>query len=130
MPIYPRLIPSLRWCKELRRRASTSPTSRMKMVAAWTVALLAELTHQSYLIDHYYLLEESHLPILIALAVFLACWQVMTVGIMLPSSMPILYIVVHASRRQKYTRRIQVAFMAGYALVWTLFGVAAFRGEH
>jgi len=71
------------------------------VVAAWTLALLAVLTNQSYLINHHYLLEQSHLPVLLALVVFLACWQVMTVGMMLPSSMPMLYMMVHASRQQE-----------------------------
>src|SRR6266851_4318900 len=99
------------------------------VIAAWTVALLATLTNQSYLINHHYLLEQSHLPVLVALVVFLACWQVMTVGMMLPSSMPMLYMMVHASRRQKHTWAIQAAFLAGYALVWTAFAVAAFLGD-
>ncbi len=99
------------------------------VVAAWTLALLAVLTNQSYLINHHYLLEQSHLPVLVALVVFLACWQVMTVGMMLPSSMPMLYMMVHASRRQKHTWAIQAAFLAGYALVWTAFAVAAFLGD-
>ena len=48
--------------------------------AAWTVVLLAVLTKQTFLINHNYLLTQSHLPWLVALAVFLVCWQVMTVG--------------------------------------------------
>ena len=99
------------------------------VVAAWTLALVAVLANQSYLINHHYLLEQSHLPVLVALVVFLACWQVMTVGMMLPSSMPMLYMMVHASRRQKHTWAIQAAFLAGYALVWTAFAVAAFLGD-
>jgi predicted metal-binding membrane protein len=99
------------------------------VIAAWTLALVAVLTNQSYLINHHYLLEQSHLPVLVALVVFLACWQVMTVGMMLPSSMPMVYMMVHASRRQKHTWAIQAAFLAGYALVWTAFAVAAFLGD-
>ena len=99
------------------------------VIAAWTLALVAVLTNQSYLINHHYLLEQSHLPALVALVVFLACWQVMTVGMMLPSSMPMVYMMVHASRRQKHTWAIQAAFLAGYALVWTAFAVAAFLGD-
>src|SRR6266849_1022245 len=86
------------------------------VVAAWTIAGLSALTNQSYLINHHYLLEVSHLPVLVALVVFLACWQVMTVGMMLPSSMPMFSMIVHASRRQKHTWAIQAAFLAGYAL--------------
>src|SRR5713101_8306203 len=99
------------------------------VVAAWTIAGLSVLTNQSYLINHHYLLEASHLPVLVALVVFLACWQVMTVGMMLPSSMPMVYMIVHAARRQKHTWAIQAAFLAGYALVWTAFAVAAFLGD-
>jgi predicted metal-binding membrane protein len=99
------------------------------VAAAWTLALMAVLTNQSSLINHHYLLEESHLPVLVALVIFLACWQVMVVGMMLPSSMPMLYIMVHASRRQGRPCTIQLAFLAGYAIVWTGFAAAAFLGD-
>ncbi len=101
----------------------------MIVVAAWTLALLSVLTNQSYLINHHYLLEQSHLPLLVALVVFLACWQVMTAGMMLPASMPMLYMMVQASRRQGRPRTIQLAFLAGYAVVWTGFAAAAFLGD-
>jgi predicted metal-binding membrane protein len=99
------------------------------VIAAWTAALLAALTNQSYLINHHYLLEESHLPWLAAFAVFLACWQVMTVAMMLPSSMPMVYMMVHASRQQQQPRVVQAAFLAGYAIVWTAFALVAFLGD-
>src|SRR5260370_30878703 len=70
----------------------------MIVVAAWTLALLAVLTNQSYLINHHYLLEQSHLPLLVVLVVFLAGFQVMTAGIMPPSSMPLLSLLVPARR--------------------------------
>jgi predicted metal-binding membrane protein len=99
------------------------------VAAAWTLAGLAVLTNQSYLINHHYLLEESHLPVLVALIVFLACWQVMTVGMMLPSSMPMVYMMVHASRQQRRPRAVQAVFLAGYAFVWTAFSLVAFLGD-
>src|SRR3989442_4826498 len=99
------------------------------VVAAWTIAGLSVLTNQSYLINHHYLLEESHLPVLVALVVFLACWQVMTVGMMLPSSMPMVYMIVHAGRQQKRSYAVTLAFLAGYALVWTAFALVAFLGD-
>ena len=67
------------------------------VAAAWAVALLATLTHQTYLIDHDYLLEQSRLPWLITLVIFLVVWQIMTVAMMLPSSLPMVYMLVHAS---------------------------------
>src|SRR5438046_517628 len=99
------------------------------VIVAWTVALVAALTNQNSLIDHYYLLEESHLSPLLALVVFLACWQVMTVAMMLPSSMPLVSMLVHASRQQPHPRAVQAAFLAGYALVWTAFALGAFVGD-
>src|SRR5271157_786937 len=99
------------------------------VVAAWSIAGLAALTNQSYLINHRYLLEQSHLPVLVALLVFLACWQVMTVGMMLPSSMPMVYMIVHAGRQQSRPRAVPGAFLAGYAVVWTAFALVAFLGD-
>ncbi len=97
--------------------------------AAWALAGLSVLTNQSCLINHHYLLEESHLPVLVALVVFLAGFQVMTVGMMLPSSIPMLSMMAHASRKQGQPRMIQLAFMAGYAVVWMAFAAAAFLGD-
>lgn len=54
-----------------------------------------------------------HLPVLVALVVFLACWQVMTVGMMLPSSMPMVYMIVHAGRKQRHPYAVPGAFLAG-----------------
>ena len=99
------------------------------VVAAWTLAGFAVFTNQSYLINHHYLLEESHLPTLVALVVFLACWQVMTAGMMLPSSMPMVYMIVHAGRQQRRPVAISGAFLAGYVVVWTAFALVAFLGD-
>jgi len=123
---------------ELKNQERTRSTSRPRalvlwpwamIIAAWTLALLAVITNQTYLINHHYLLEESHLPTFTALVVFLACWQVMTVAMMLPSSMPMMYMMVHASRKQRRPLVVQMAFLAGYAVVWTAFAVAAFLGD-
>src|SRR6266704_1887362 len=112
----------------LRRRAPVL-WPWMLVIAAWAVAGLAVLTNQSYLINHHYLLEESHLPVLVALVVFLACWQIMTVGMMLPSSMPMVYMIVHAGRQQRRPHAIPGVFLAGYAVVWTAFALVAFLGD-
>src|SRR5439155_14391911 len=99
------------------------------VVAAWTLALLAVLTNQSYLINHHYLLEQSHLPVLLALVVFLACWQVMTVGMMLPSSMPMVYMIVYAGQQQRRPLAVPAAFLVAYGVVWTAFALCAFLGD-
>jgi predicted metal-binding membrane protein len=97
--------------------------------AAWALALLATLTHQSYVIDHRFLLEQSGLPWLLALLLFLAMWQVMTLAMMLPSSMPMLKMLIYASRKQARPHAVQAAFLAAYAAVWTGFAVLAFAND-
>ena len=99
------------------------------VAAAWLLAGLAVLTNQSELINHHYLLEESHLSLPVALLVFLACWQIMTVGMMLPSSMPMVNMVIHAGRQQKRPHAVPAAFLAAYAVVWTAFALVAFLGD-
>jgi predicted metal-binding membrane protein len=96
---------------------------------AWALALGAELTNQSHLISHDYLIEESLLPLPLAILIFLAGWQVMTAGMMLPSSLPIMRMMTHAARRQRHTVTTIAIFVAAYASIWTAFGVAAFFGD-
>jgi predicted metal-binding membrane protein len=113
------------------------------VLAAWASAILALLANRPYLLDHHLLLG-GHLmrmgghymrmggvglPWPVALAVFLGTWQVMTVAMMLPSSMPMLYMLIHASRQQRRPGRVQAAFVAGYAAVWSAFAVAAFAAD-
>lgn len=96
---------------------------------AWALALVAELTNQSHLISHDYLIEESLLPLPLALLIFLAGWQVMMAGMMLPASLPIMRMMTHAARQQRQTVATIALFVAAYATVWTVFGIAAFFGD-
>jgi predicted metal-binding membrane protein len=134
MPAAPVPGPPAPVVKTLRR--SHRPVERntirwpwLLVAAAWAAALLATLSGHRELVDHHYLLEESSLPWLLAVAVFLLCWQVMLVAMMLPSSMPLIKMVIYASRRQARPVAVQAAFLAGYAVVWTAFAVAAFVGD-
>jgi predicted metal-binding membrane protein len=122
----------------LKNQESTRPSSRRRapviwpwilVFTAWTVALVAFLTKQNNLIDHHYLIEQSHLPLLAAFGLFLVGWQIMTIAMMLPSSMPMVYMMVYASRKQQCSWHTMAAFLAAYALVWTAFACAAFIGD-
>jgi predicted metal-binding membrane protein len=99
------------------------------VAAAWGIALLATLLHLRFLIDHHWLIEGSGLPWLLALGIFLACWQVMTVAMMLPSSTPMVRMMTFAARKQPQPLRVLGAFLAGYAAIWTAFALAAFIGD-
>ncbi|HEX6797216.1 MAG TPA: DUF2182 domain-containing protein [Ktedonobacterales bacterium] len=114
---------------QTRRRRAPAHWPWVLVALAWTAALLAAVTGRRELIDHHYLLEESGLAWPVAAAVFLACWQVMIVAMMLPSSMPMVQMMTYAARRQGRRISILVAFLAGYAAVWTGFAVVAFTGD-
>ena len=96
---------------------------------AWGVALLATLLRLRFLIDHHWLIEASGLPWLLAVLVFLACWQVMTLAMMLPSSIQMMKMMTYAARKQSRAYAILGAFVAGYAAVWTGFALVAFAGD-
>lgn len=100
------------------------------VLAAWALALLATWTHQSYLINHDYLIIESGLPWAAALLLFLVFWQVMTAAMMFPSSLPRLaHVVQTSSSPSSHPHRVIAAFLVGYAAIWTGFGAVAFLGD-
>ncbi|QBD79016.1 DUF2182 domain-containing protein [Ktedonosporobacter rubrisoli] len=108
--------------------------SRLGILWPWTLALvawlalfMATLTNQLVLFDHDYLLNSGHLPWLLALAVFLLMWQVMTLAMMLPSTLPTLFLLVPERGRGGW--KMQAIFLLVYAAVWTIFGVLAFLGD-
>lgn len=97
------------------------------VAGAWLVALLATWTHQTYLLNHEYLIERSGLSWPAALVLFLSCWQVMTAAMMVPSSLPILQRAANSARA--WLPSSQAVFLAGYASVWTGFAGVAFAGD-
>ncbi|HEU4784378.1 MAG TPA: DUF2182 domain-containing protein [Ktedonobacterales bacterium] len=97
--------------------------------AAWMTAITATLLGWRVLIDHHYLLEESRLPWVVAALVFLVGWQVMLVAMMAPSGVLIMPGMTADWSRRRYSRRKLALFFAGYASVWTVFGLLAFTGD-
>ena len=91
---------------------------------AWAVALAAEASGTASALHHDDLFEGG-LPRWAALVLFLVSWQLMTAAMMLPSSLPLVRLFWAASRR----REALGAFLGGYVLVWSLFGLAAFAGD-
>src|SRR5262252_7479182 len=132
MPVlHPSAIHRLSTTKQEQAREGTGRRLRalvlwpwLLVALAWAVLVLATVTHQIYLLDHHYLLQASGLPWLAAFEVFLFCWQVMTVAMMLPSSMPMVQLVVYAGRRQAHSVAVPLAFLAGYLVIWTAFAAA------
>lgn len=130
VPVQPRGRPSLSW-------------PWLLVAVAWGLVGLAVLTRHANLLDHHQLMDGRvmvmaghymrmgglHLPWGVALAVFLASWQVMTAAMMLPASLPLLASVAHAHRPQALPGVVPPTVLAGYTMVWTAFGLAAFLSD-
>jgi predicted metal-binding membrane protein len=99
------------------------------VAGAWAIVLLATWTHQGYLINHDYLIEESGLPWIAALIFFLLCWQVMIAAMMVPTSLPLISRLRRAVHPQQHSIASIAAFLAGYAAIWTAFAAVAFVGD-
>jgi predicted metal-binding membrane protein len=61
-----------------------------------------------------------------ATLLFLLAWQVMIAAMMLPSSLPLLRLYSAASARAPARDLSMAAFIGGYAVVWSAFGLLAF----
>lgn len=95
---------------------------------AWGVAAATQVTGQSELVHHDFLIEGG-LPPLAALGLFIIAWQLMIVAMMLPSSLPMIRLYWSAARSQDRRIAALVVFLGGYALVWTAFGALALAGD-
>ena len=96
---------------------------------AWLIAALAQLTGNAGALHHHALIEDGGPPLWVALSLFLVAWQVMIAAMMLPASMPTVRVVARASGRPSRPGPAIAVFLAGYAVVWTLFGLVAFLGD-
>ena len=65
-------------------------------------------------------------PLVLAALIGLLAWQVMIAAMMLPSSLPLVRLYSRATQRAPRRGRSMAAFIGGYALVWSGFGLAAF----
>jgi predicted metal-binding membrane protein len=90
------------------------------IAGAWLVVVAAQLSGTAGLLHHHALIDgRVLLPPVLAVAVFLLGWQVMLVAMMLPASLP----------RIRLVGPNQLAFLAPFALVWTIFGLWALSGD-
>jgi predicted metal-binding membrane protein len=95
------------------------------VLAAWTLLVTAFLTGQTRLVNHDAILGDQRIPGASTLLLFLVAWQVMTAGMMLPSSLPMMRLFARASRGQARPRLALGFFLAGYFIVWTGFAFSA-----
>jgi len=98
------------------------------IAVAWALALAAQATGRGRLLRHDELIH-SGLPLWAALGLHLLAWQVMVAAMMLPSSLPLVRLFATVSRNQERPGVAMAAFLAGYAMVWSVFGALAFLGD-
>ena len=98
---------------------------------AWATALAAEASGTAEALHHDGLIQSppGALPGWAALALFIGSWQVMTAAMMLPSSLPLVRLFWATTRSQPRAHATLGVFLGGYALVWGVFGLAAFAGD-
>lgn len=110
------------------RRSLPHPTLVWAIAAAWAVAVAAEATGRGQALHHDGLVEGG-LASWAALGLFLLAWQLMIAAMMLPSSLPLIRLFDRVNASQPKPLRAKAAFLGGYAVLWTGFGVAAFLGD-
>jgi len=98
------------------------------VVACWAILVVAELTGASAALHHHALIEGG-VPLIAAVPMFLVGWLVMAVAMMLPASLRAIQLAEAAASPAISPRRARSAFLASFALVWTVFGLVAFLGD-
>lgn len=98
---------------------------------AWVLMLLMVVTGQDHWSYHDTLIGEKSQPLVLKLFIFLLTWQVMTVAMMLPSSLPLIRLFSKVSRQQSQEKGylLLVVFICAYATVWTGFALLNFLGD-
>lgn len=112
----------------VQRRPSLPVAIPAAIAAAWILSALAEFSGWGRFLHHDALIEHGP-PAAMALALFVAAWLVMIAAMMLPSSLPLIRMFAFACAQQPRPAPVFAAFLGGYAVVWTAFGIAAFAGD-
>lgn len=94
---------------------------------AWLVAIGSQLTGTAGLLHHHTLIEDGP-PLWLAIPFFLLGWQVMLAGMMLPASLPTIGLITTRFGAASATR-MRLCLLAGFAAVWSVFGLGAFMGD-
>lgn len=93
--------------------------------AAWLTVVVAQASGRgAALLGHDRLIEGGTVTAA-RLFGFLAAWQLMTVAMMLPSTLPMVRLFTVAASAHDRPAAARTAFLAGYLAVWTGFGVLA-----
>lgn len=96
---------------------------------AWTILFLVCATGHIHLL-HYSIFQETAVSLLVKLLLFLLSWQVMTIAMMLPSSLPLMQLFAQILQKQESKSHFSIffVFLLAYLLIWSGFAVIAFLG--
>jgi predicted metal-binding membrane protein len=100
----------------------------LAVAASWTLAVVAQVSGSATLLHHHTLIERGP-PLPVALLLFTIAWLVMIAAMMLPSSLPLIRLFAVTSANQPRPGVAMGCFVAGYAIVWSAFGVLAFCAD-
>jgi predicted metal-binding membrane protein len=95
---------------------------------AWGAVLVAAISGKAGFVEHDALFALGA-PTWAVLVLFLVVWQAMVAAMMLPSSLPMVRHFGQVAIRQGRPPSAVLAFVAGYFVVWTLFGAVAIAGD-
>lgn len=107
------------------RRSGVPPAIVGAIAAAWAAAIAAQMMGAAEVLHHDALIDRR-IAFPAAAAAFLAAWQLMIVSMMLPSSLPLVRLFRVAAAKQAHPSAVTAALLAGYAAIWSAFGLIAF----
>lgn len=114
--------------QSVQRSTAVLPVIPAASAGAWIIAAVAQFSGWGTFVHHDTLIKHGPPPA-IALALFVAAWLVMIAAMMLPSTLPMLRMFAFASANQSQPARAFAAFLSGYVVVWTAFGIVALVGD-
>src|SRR4051812_38805694 len=98
------------------------------ILAAWGALAVWGASPYAGLLDHGEI-GESGLPPILALAIFVVGWTLMTVAMMLPSSLPLVNLFRRFVAHRADGGRLLLLLLIGYLGVWSYFGALAYVGD-
>jgi predicted metal-binding membrane protein len=108
-----------------RGRDLALPALLALVALAWAVVLVGQATGNAALL-HQHESPAAGVSLWLALASFMASWQVMVAATMLPATLPAMRAAAVASRRVAPPALGTAAFLIGFLAVWTAFGSLTF----
>ncbi|MGZ5224618.1 MAG: DUF2182 domain-containing protein, partial [Burkholderiales bacterium] len=111
------------------RRDLALPLLVALVAVAWFVLFMWERSPYGRYLTHGELAHVGHgagtETLLVQAALYVAGWTLMTAAMMLPTTLPLMYIFRRLTRVRQDSSQLMVLLIAGYVGVWLAFGVAA-----